>query len=146
MVAIAFSAFFKDALQVLNEVVCVTIKLVYCHLAPSKLQFISINCEILLHFNNKGAVTKIDLKRRTKLAKLVNAWPLEEDSCLSLKSIMIDFKDKQELLMIHEACTFYLIPNSWTKNVSVQCSRNGGSAGGSNHVILYKGKQVENSN
>lgn len=48
--------------------------------------------------------------------------------------------------MVHEACTFYLIPNSWTKYVSVQCSRNGGSAGGSNHVILYKGKQVENSN
>lgn len=90
MVAIiAFSAFFKNALQVLNEVVCVTIKLVYCHLAPSKLQFISINCKILLHFNNKGAVTKIDLKWRTKLAKLVNAWPLEEDSCLSLKSIKI---------------------------------------------------------
>ena len=87
MVATAFSAFFKNALQVLNEVVCVTIKLVYCHLAPSKLQFISINCKILLHFNNKGAVTKIDLKRRAKLAKLVNAWPLEEDSCLSLKSI-----------------------------------------------------------
>lgn len=98
MVAIAFSAFFKNALQVLNELVCVTIKLVYCHLAPSKLQFISINCKILLHFNNKGAVTKIDLKRRTQLAKLVHAWPLEEDSCLSLK------------LMVHKLVHFTLSP------------------------------------
>ena len=98
MVAIAFSAFFKNALQVLNEVVCVTIKLVYCHLAPSKLQFISINCKILLHFNNKGAVTKIDLKRRTQLAKLVHAWPLKEDSCLSLK------------LMVHKLVHFTLSP------------------------------------
>ena len=73
-------------------------KSLYCHLAPSKLQFISINCKILLHFNNKGAVTKIDLTRRRQLANLVNSWPLEEDSCLSLKS------------MVHEACTFTLSP------------------------------------
>ena len=82
----------------LKIIITIHIKSLYCHLAPSKLQFISINCKILLHFNNKGAVTKIDLKRRRQLAKLVHAWPLEEDSCLSLK------------LMVHKLVHFTLSP------------------------------------